>query len=247
MRHQLIIAYDGTSFGGWQTQKNSVAIQALIEKALATVLREPVSLFGSGRTDAGVHALGQSAHFDTTASFELKRLLLSLNALLPPEIRLLDVQVVPEHFHARYDAIGKIYHYRIHLHDTPDPFKRLYSYKLPYPIDLNLLHQGTAFFLGTRDFTSFANEAHEGSASKNAVRTLKRLDLIEEQGGIRLEFEGDGFLYKMVRNITGTLLDIARGKYSIDSIPAMFAAKDRKQAGSTAPALGLCLMQVLYP
>lgn len=246
MRHQLIIAYDGTPFGGWQAQMNSVAIQSLIEKALSTILREEISLFGSGRTDAGVHAFGQSAHFDTTKSFEPRRLILSGNALLPPEIRLMNVQEVSKDFHARYDATGKIYHYHIHLDKAPDPFKRLYSYHFPYPLDLNILNESAPYFLGTHDFSSFANEAREGSAAKNAVRTLTRLDIIEEPGGIRLEFEGNGFLYKMVRNITGTLIDIARGKHKIEEIPEMLAAKDRKRAGTTAPALGLCLVQVLY-
>ncbi len=246
MRHQLIIAYDGTPFGGWQAQKNSVAIQSLIEKAISTVLREQVSLTGSGRTDAGVHAQGQSAHFETTMSFDIKRLLLSLNALLPEQIRLLSVQQVSDDFHARYHATGKIYHYRLHLDKTPDPFKRLYSWHIPYQLNLDLLHQSAALFLGTHDFKSFANEAHEGSAAKDAVRTLKRLDIVKEPGGMRLEFEGDGFLYKMVRNLTGTLIDIARGKRQIEEIPEMLMAKDRRRAGTTAPAHGLCLMQVFY-
>jgi tRNA pseudouridine38-40 synthase len=245
-RYKLRITYDGTSYGGWQAQKNAPAIQTILEKALSTILRHPVAVVGSGRTDAGVHALGQVAHFDTPAPFEPKRWLLSMNALLPPEIRILDVESTPLEFHARYSAIGKIYHYRLHFGKTADPFKRLFSYHVPFTLDLDLLKKAAPFFIGTHDFSAFANEALKGSAAKNPIRNLRRLDVVEEAGGIRLEFEGEGFLYKMVRNITGTLIDIARGKIALDDLPKIFSAKNRQEAGTTAPPLGLCLVQVLY-
>ncbi len=136
---------------------------------------------------------------------------------------------------------------RLHLEKTPDPFKRLFTYHVRFRVDRNLLRQGCEYFIGTRDFRSFANAADEGSAATNASRTLSRLDIVEEPGGLRLEFEGDGFLYKMVRNITGTLLDVSRNKLSIDDLPQIFEAKDRKKAGMAAPAHGLCLIRVLYP
>ena len=247
MKFKMLITYDGTPFGGWQTQKNTTAIQPLIEKALSTILREEIGIVGSGRTDAGVHAKGQVAHFETAVAFEFRRLLRSVNALLPPEIRILHIEEASDDFHARFSATGKIYHYRIHLDRTPDPFKRLFAYHVPFKLDLDLLQNATHGFLGTKDFRSFANEADEGSASIDASRTISRLEMKEEPGGFRLEFEGDGFLYKMVRNMTGTLLDIARGKISIDELPKIFEAKDRRRAGMTAPAHGLCLMQVFYP
>src|SRR5579885_2523287 len=134
---KLTIAYDGTQYGGWQVQANSVSIQELIEKALSTLLREEIALHGSGRTDAGVHAEGQIAHFTTSSSMDPKRLLLSSNALLPPDIRILDAIDVPSDFHARFDAVGKIYYYRLHLAPSTDPFKRLYSYHIPYALDLD--------------------------------------------------------------------------------------------------------------
>jgi tRNA pseudouridine38-40 synthase len=246
MRFRLIIAYDGTPFSGWQSQNNSIAIQPLIEKALSVVLREEISIVGAGRTDAGVHAFGQIAHFDTSNIFEDQRVRLSLNALLPPEIRILDIQRTDDKFHARYDAKGKIYHYRLHLDRTPDPFKRLYSHHVLYRLDLNALAEAAMTLVGKHDFRSFANEADEGSASKNSIRTLKRIDTIPEQGGIRLEFEGDGFLYKMVRNITGTLLDVARGKIPLSSLLAILESKDRRAAGPSAPAHGLSLVKVIY-
>ncbi len=243
---KLTVAYDGTPFGGWQIQPNATSIQELIEKALSILLREKIVVIGAGRTDAGVHALGQTAHFTTCSEIDLKRLILSANALLPQEIRIFEAAEAPHDFHARYDATGKIYHYRLHLASSCDPFKRLYSYHIPYAIDLEALERATHHFVGTLDFSSFANEAHRGSAAKNPVRAVHRLSVIQEEGGIRLEFEGEGFLYKMVRNIVGTLLEVARGQLPEEQIPAIFTARDRRQAPAAAPPHGLCLMQVKY-
>lgn len=246
MRYQLTIAYDGTGYSGWQVQPNGQAIQPLIQNALATVLRGPVKLTGSGRTDAGVHARGQTAHFDAPHPVDPSRLRISLNALLPADIRILHINPVDPHFHARYDAISKTYHYHLHLDPVIDPFVRLYRHQVYGLCDLSRMREAIPHFLGTRDFLSFANEPHRGSASRGAIRTLFRLDLIEQKGGIRLEFEGDGFLYKMVRNITGVLLDVAAGKLAPENIPEIFAAKDRRRASAAAPPQGLFLMEVNY-
>lgn len=245
-KFKLTVAYDGTQYGGWQIQSNALSIQELLERAISTVLREKVTLVGAGRTDAGVHAQGQTAHFTTNVLPDLKILQLSSNALLPKDIRILDLVEVSNDFHARYHATGKIYHYRLHLSRTNDPFKRLYSYHVPYVLDLAALEKAAAYFVGTHDFTSFANEAHQGCAAKDPVRTLHRLSLCEEEGGVRLEFEGEGFLYKMVRNVVGTLLDVARGKLPHENIPSIFAARNRCEASMAAPPEGLCLMKVLY-
>jgi tRNA pseudouridine38-40 synthase len=245
-KYRLTIAYDGTDYGGWQVQRNAVSIQSLIEQSLGTILRAPAAIVGSGRTDAGVHALGQSAHFSTNASIDPKKTLASLNGLLPAKIRILDIVTVPLDFHARYHAVSKIYHYRLHLSQVPDPFKHRYAYHVPHPVDLHRLKKNASQWIGTHDFTSFANEASRGPAAKDAVRTLHRLDVIEESGGVRLEFEGDGFLYKMVRNIVGTLLDICAEKIAEDQIPSILAAKDRKLAGRAAPPHGLYLVEVKY-
>lgn len=245
-RYKLTIAYDGSQYCGWQVQNNAPSIQPLIQKALATILRHELDLTGSGRTDAGVHAQGQTAHFDTNVSFHPKTLLLSLNALLPPDIRVLFVEKVASTFHARYSARQKIYHYHLHLDPVADPFIAPYRYHILEKIDPAALQSATQLFIGTRDFSSFANEADRGCASRRAVRTLKRFDAIEQPGGIRLELEADGFLYKMVRNIVGTLLDVARGKRNAAQIEEIFAAKDRRKAGIAAPAQGLFLMHVEY-
>ena len=246
MRYQLTLAYDGTAYSGWQVQTNGIAIQPLVQQALATVLRHPLDLTGAGRTDAGVHAKGQTAHFDSEVAFEPPKLLLSLNALLPPDIRLLRVESRGDDFHARYSAVGKTYHYHLHLARVADPFTAPYCYHVLERLDTTKLVEGARLFLGPRDFTSFANEAHRGSASRGAVRTLRRFDVVEQSGGVRLELEADGFLYKMVRNLVGSLIDLAAGRFTEEQIAEIFAAKDRRKAGTAAPAHGLFLMRVQY-
>jgi tRNA pseudouridine38-40 synthase len=246
MKYKLIIAYDGTAYSGWQIQNNAVSIQSLLEEALATILRAPTPVAASGRTDAGVHARAQVAHFTSEVAPDLKRLHLSLNGILPDDIRILSVEEASPDFHARYSAVSKEYHYHLHLERTTDPFKRLYAYHDYSSLDLEKMKEAAHHFIGTHDFTTFANEASKGSAAKNPVRTITRLDICHEPGGIRLEFEGDGFLYKMVRNITGTLLDVARGKIAIESIPQLFEAKNRSLAPPAAPSRGLFLVKVNY-
>jgi tRNA pseudouridine38-40 synthase len=245
MRYKLTIAYDGTSYCGWQVQKNGQSIQSLIQKILTLILRHPLDLTGSSRTDAGVHARGQTAHFDTDVSFDPKRLCLSLNALLPLDIRILSVAAVDPEFHARYSAKGKIYHYHLHLDPISDPFTRLYRFEVRAPFDLELFKKGAEQFVGTHDFTSFAN-VKELPPGHHPIRTLERIDVVEQKGGVRLEFQGNGFLYKMVRNITGTLLEVAAKKIAVDEIPKIFAAADRRKAGPTAAPHGLFLMEILY-
>lgn len=242
-KYKLTLSYDGTHYSGWQAQANGVSIQTLVEQALGTALRAEVALIGSGRTDSGVHALAQTAHFCVGGPVDLYRLLASLNGLLPRDIRVERVEAAPHDFHARYSAKSKTYFYHLHLESSHDSFKRLYSLHVPCPIDLALLRQAAGCFVGTHDFTSFTNE---GGEVQDKVRTLFRLDVAEEPGGVRLEFEGDGFLYKMVRTIVGTLLEVASRKRALEEIPALFAAKDRRRAGPAAPAHGLFLVQVDY-
>ncbi len=244
--YKLTIAYDGTGYSGWQVQPNGTSIQELIEKALSTALRMPISIHGSGRTDAGVHAIGQIAHFTHPNTLDLFKLQASLNGLLPHDIRICSIKAAPFDFHARYSASGKIYHYYLHLDPILDPFFKQYRYHVPHPVDIFLLKKAAAQCVGSHDFTSFSHEAHTGSAAKNPVRTLHRLNVALLPKGIRLEFEGTGFLYKMVRNLVGTLLDISYGKIPLETLPEIFAAKDRRKAGRTAPAHGLFLVKVNY-
>jgi tRNA pseudouridine38-40 synthase len=243
-RYKLTISYDGTEYAGWQVQSNAIAIQPLIQQALATVLRHPVDLSGSGRTDAGVHARGQTAHFDSNAPIIPPLLRVSLNALLPPDIRILEIEPVEQTFHARYSAKSKVYHYYLHLDPVLDPFSRKYSHQVFGKFNINDLKLGAEQFLGTHDFTSFANVKPQPLV--DAIRTILSIDITPQKGGIRLEFTGNGFLYKMVRNITGTLIDIGLGKLKPEAVPTILLARDRKAAGSAAPAKGLFLHSVNY-
>lgn len=244
MRYKLTIAYDGTNYSGWQVQENGQSIQSFIQKALQTALRHSLDLSGSGRTDAGVHAQGQMAHFDTDVPFDPHRLRLSLNALLPIDIRILLIEAVPHTFHARYSALSKVYHYHLHLDPISDPFTKLYRAQIYGHFDLEKVKMAIPHFVGTHDFTSFANTKE--ATQIDTVRTIFRIDIVEQKGGLRLEFEGDGFLYKMVRNITGTLIDVGAGRIDPADIPRILSARDRRQAGSAAPASGLFLHQVKY-
>jgi tRNA pseudouridine38-40 synthase len=245
-RYKLTIAYDGAAYCGWQVQANGISIQSLVQKALQTVLREPVDCTGSGRTDAGVHALGQTAHFDGPENLKISRTKHSLNALLPSDIRIFNIEPVHSDFHARYSAVSKTYHYHLHLDPISNPFVHRYRHHVRGPCNLSRILDAVPYFLGKHDFFSFANKGLSGSASRDSIRTLSRIDLVEQKGGVRLEFEGDGFLYKMVRNITGTLLDVGSGVLSPSDIPAIFEAKDRRKARFTAPPQGLFLMEVRY-
>lgn len=244
--YKLLIAYDGTNFGGWQIQPNALSIQEVLQETAQIILQKPITLIGSGRTDAGVHATGQVAHFKTPQELDLRRFLNSMNGLLPKDIRLLAIDPAPLSFHAQYDAIGKIYHYHLYLRPVECPFSRHYALHLRVPLDLLLLEKAAALLVGTHDFTSFANEAAHGSASRMAIRTLSRVTLVQEEEGLRLEFEANGFLYKMVRNLVGVLLDVGTGKKSLDYIPFLFKAKDRKMASRAVPPHGLFLHQVIY-
>lgn len=246
-RYKLTIAYEGTEYSGWQIQPNASSIQEHIQKAIKVFLHsDEIILIGSGRTDAGVHALAQIAHFNYDHEFDHERFLYAMSGMLPPDIRVKTIDKVSNDFHAQYSAIGKEYHYHIYLDRVMDPFKRRYCWHVYRRLDLDLLKKGAGYFVGKHDFTSFANEAHSGSAARNPVRTLHRVDPIEVEGGIRIEFEGDGFLYKMVRNIVGTLVDVASGRYPPEEIVKIFESKDRRIAARAAPPHGLFLVKVVY-
>lgn len=244
--YKMLIMYDGTPFSGWQVQPNGDSIQQKIQDAIKVITKTDVHIIGSGRTDAGVHALGQVANFKIDKELELRRFLNSLNGLLPPEIRIKEILPTVPGFHARYSAKKKTYRYHVHSGRYRNPFKRLYSWHHLEAFDLDLIKDSSLKLIGEHNFLSFANEAHKGSASKDPVRTLFRLDITEQEEEIIFELEADGFLYKMVRNIIGTLFEIGSGKLAGDSIPRILAAKDRRQAGSTAPPEGLFLVKVDY-
>lgn len=244
--YKITIAYDGTHYSGWQIQPNGISIQQKLQEALKIFFRHDTYVIGSGRTDAGAHALGQVAHFKTPHLIEFRRCIHSLNGILPFDIRVKSIEAVSSNFHARYSATGKIYYYFLHLDPIQSPFNRLYSLHIFEKIDVDLLKEGAQQLIGEHDFAAFANEAHSGVAAHDSIRNLKRLDIIPIDEGLRLEFEADGFLYKMVRNITGTLLEVAHGQRLVSSIPHTLASRDRRNAGKAAPAHALFLAKVIY-
>lgn len=241
MKYRMNLSYDGTNYSGWAIQPNSISIQELIQKALQTILRIETPIVGSGRTDAGVHARFQVAHFSSSEPLNLSTLLYSLNGLLPPDIRVHEIFPVSEDFHARFGVKKKTYHYN--LSTAQDPFSYRYSLYVHTPLDLDLMQKALPLLLGTHDFSAFASNK---CGAKNPVKTLYRLEISPHQHGVCLIFEGNGFLYKMVRNLTGTLLEIATHKRPIEDLPKILASKDRTQAGQTAPAHPLFLHHVEY-
>ncbi|MGZ3732473.1 MAG: tRNA pseudouridine(38-40) synthase TruA [Parachlamydiaceae bacterium] len=245
-KYKLILAYDGTRYSGWQIQPNGLSIQEIVQEKVSILIREPAAIVGAGRTDARVHARGQVAHFTAKTPLDLHRFLHSLNALLPDDIRVWHASQVPLDFHARFSATGKIYHYHLHLGRVESPFNRLYSWHLFQKIDLSLLEKAAQCFVGTHDFSAFVNESDRGSVAYNPVRTIYSIQVVPQEGGVRLEFHGNGFMYKMVRNIVGLIVNVALGKRQLEEIPQLFVRKDRQLVGKGAPAHGLFLMQVLY-
>jgi len=244
-KYKMTFSYDGSNYSGYQIQPHSRTIQETIESALFIILRKKTRIISSGRTDAKVHALNQVCHFETENTLDQK-FIFSLNSILPKDIRVLKVTKAKKEFHARYSSKSKIYHYHLYLKKVEDPFLIKTTYKPIYKVDIDLLKKASKKFLGKKDFSCFANSQHLGAAKNSPIKNLKRLDVIKTKYGIRLEIEADGFLYKMVRNITGTLLDISYKKRPIEDIDKIFESKDRKKASKTAPANALFLYKVIY-
>ncbi len=244
--YRLDLSYVGTNFSGWQIQPNGRSIQEELQKALKVICRgETIRVIGSGRTDAGVHALNQVAHFRCAADLEGKHLQ-SLNGLLPQEIRVKGLKLVENDFHAQISAKKKMYRYHVYRNRTENPFNAPYHWHLFDSLSLEKMKQAAALFVGTHDFTTFANQANCGAAAKNGVRTLYSVTVEEVGDHLTFEFVGNGFLYKMVRNIVGTLIDVGRGKVQIEEILTFFEQKDRRLASQAAPAQGLFLVSVTY-
>lgn len=245
-RYRLLIAYEGTCYAGWQLQPNAITIQELIERALHTVLRVPIRLIGSGRTDAGVHAIGQVAHMDLSLPIDPYQLRASLNGLLPIDIRILAIEAAPSGFHAQHSAQGKTYCYHLWLSQFVHPLHRRFVWHMPYKCDVELMQEGAKALKGRHDFRAFSNEAHKGAAARNSIRTVRRLDIEHKGPYVTMTFEGDGFLYKMVRNMVGTLVECGMGRRSIGTLSELLASRDRRKIGRAAPPQGLFLVQVEY-
>ncbi|MGH9466484.1 MAG: tRNA pseudouridine(38-40) synthase TruA [Terriglobales bacterium] len=244
---RLCLSYDGRPFHGWQVQPGKATVQQTLSDALYAVTGERALVHGSGRTDAGVHALGQVAHVRLQARLPAANLQRALNAKLPASVRVLAVEEAAADFHARHQARGKLYRYRIYREPVCPPFLAGYVYHHPYPLDEAAMIAAAPAFEGRHDFRSFAAtpEKHE-PAPAGTVRTVWRSEMRREGPELVYEITGEGFLHHMVRNLVGFLFDVGRGARSGAEIAAVLAARRRQAAGPTAPAGGLYLVRVDY-
>jgi tRNA pseudouridine38-40 synthase len=241
---KLIIEYDGSCYHGWQRQARERTIQGTIEGAIARLTGEKVSLLGSGRTDAGVHALGQVANFRSASALSAEVVLRALNALLPDDIVVLDCSIVPAGFHARFDAREKTYCYSLLNRPSPAAVGRQYHWHIRHPLNVPAMQAALTHLTGKHDFTSFQGA---GSPRPHSIRSLTAAHIeLPGDGRIDITVSANGFLKHMVRNIVGTLVAVGRGRIAAGDVPAIIEARDRAAAPATAPACGLCLMGVRY-
>ncbi|QEK11201.1 tRNA pseudouridine(38-40) synthase TruA [Crassaminicella thermophila] len=240
---KLTIEYDGTNFYGWQRQKYGRTVQEEIEKALKKIIKKEVKINGSGRTDAGVHALGQVANFEEEFSIPVEKIPVALNSVLPDDIAIKKAVEVSKDFHARYSAVGKKYIYKIYNGPLRSPLLRNYTYFVKDYLNKEDMKKATKFFIGEHDFKGFMAS---GSQVKDTVRTIYDLSIEEQDCIIRIEVKGNGFLYNMVRIIAGTLVDIGKGKINIEDLSEIIQSCKRERAGHTAPPQGLYLAEVYY-
>lgn len=240
---KLIIEYDGTNYSGWQKQPNQKTIQETIEDSIKKITKEDIDIFGSGRTDRGVHARGQVANFFTSARIPGEKFKDAINSVLPDDIVISHSEEVDGEFHSRYSAKGKEYRYVFYNRRVPSPLLRNYAYHVPQKLHFDLMEKSINDFIGTHDFIAFMAS---GSSVKDTIRTIHNVHLSKNHEIIELKIGGNGFLYNMVRIIAGTLVDIGIGKIDSSHIPQIIASKDRKNAGHTAPPQGLYLEKVFY-
>lgn len=245
MQHyKLTIEYDGAGFHGWQIQAGEATIQGTIQKALSRMTGESIVLHGSGRTDAGVHALGQTASFRTAARIPPAAYVAGLNSLLPGDIVIRACEPVDETFHARFSAKNKTYRYQILNAPLPSALLRRYAWHVRKPLDLAAMKHATAFIKGERDFKSFEGA---GSPRESTIRKVTRAEVGQtETGLVAFTITANGFLRFMVRNLVGTLVDVGLGKTTVEGFERILAAKNRNAAGVTAPPQGLFLVEVCY-
>ncbi len=244
MNWRLILSYDGSRYNGWQKQGNTEnTIQGKLEQVLSRLMEQSIEVQGAGRTDAGVHALGQVASVRLPGKWDPRQLQEKLNEYLPEDIAVLEAAPAEDRFHARLSARGKTYRYEIRIGTVPDVFRRKYQWQLADQPDLEKMRAAAAQLIGTRDFRSFCGNRQ---FKKSTERTLESIDIQQNGADLTITFRGDGFLPYMVRILTGTLVEVGLGKIPAASIPEILAAKDRMAAGPTAPAKGLTLVEVRY-
>jgi tRNA pseudouridine38-40 synthase len=243
-RIQLVVGYRGTRYHGWQIQPDVMTVQGTLEAALKTIANETVRVHASGRTDTGVHALGQVVHFDTTSSIPAPSLLRGLNSLLPADLVVKRARDVPTDFHARYSARRKTYAYVVHNHPLRPAFHMSYVWHVAQPLRLAAMQTAAQALIGQHDFSAFRAAS---CTARSPVRSLMRLTVKRRGKRILFLLTADGFLQHMVRNIVGTLVQIGRGQIDAEAMPAILQSRQRHMAGPTAPPQGLYLVRVMYP
>lgn len=248
---KLTVAYDGTDFHGWQIQPGQPTIQGALTDVLSKLTQEQITLYGAGRTDAGVHALAQVANFKTQSQMSPAEFQRACNSLMAPEIRIVKAEEVEPEFHARWSAVAKTYRYRIYLAPVVPPFEWRYVLAHPYPLNTAAMSEAAEQFLGTHDFASFAAStgSDEEDLERDTIREIFSSSIVQANAGQELWFEvrGRSFLRFMVRKMVGTLLDVGRGRQQPEDISQLYNLRDRAQSGQTAPPQGLCMVSVEYP
>ena len=239
-RVRLIVAYDGTNYHGWQVQPGVITIESELNRCLTQLLKEEIQVIGASRTDSGVHALGNVAVFDTCARIPAEKISYALNQRLPEDIRIQKSEEVPIDWHPRHCESRKTYEYRIYRGEFPMPVKRLYALHTYHKLDVEQMREAAAYLVGEHDFKSFCQT---GAQVESTVRTIYKVEVVEDGAELVIRVCGNGFLYNMVRIIVGTLLEVGQGKRKPEDMKRIIEATDRGTAGPTAPAHGLLLYQ----
>lgn len=241
---RLVLAYDGAAYLGWQVQPQGPTIQSVLQRSLQLITGEQIVVKGSGRTDAGVHALGQVANFHTASDMSPEAFARALNSITPPAIAVVGADEVDAGFDAQFSAVNKLYRYRVFNSRVRSPFEQGRSWHINTILDLEAMSGVARILLGNNDFSSFRAK---GCVARSPVRSMSRCEIARDGDVVSLEFEADGFLRHMVRNIVGTLVDVGRHRFSTEEFSGILAARDRTRAGIAAPPHGLYLVRVDYP
>ncbi|MGV8145294.1 MAG: tRNA pseudouridine(38-40) synthase TruA [Alkaliphilus sp.] len=245
MRNLMIeIEYDGTDFNGWQIQPRGRTVEKEVMKVIKKITKHEVKIFGAGRTDAKVHARGQTANFMTESKIPIDRLPKAMNRLLPKDVSVVKAFEMPKEFNARYHSSGKTYSYHIYNCRIKSALISRYSYHFPATLNIELMRDATKFLIGTHDFRTFMSA---NSNIRNTIRLVNSINIDKREENIYIIFEGNGFLYNMVRIMVGTLLEVGRKKIEPDQVRCILESKNRLNAGCTAPPQGLFLEKVIYP
>lgn len=239
---KLVIEYDGTNYAGWQQQKKDNTVQQTLKHAIENVVNEKIELHGAGRTDSGTHAKGQVANFETKSTIPPSGLVHAINAYLPKDIVVKSAKKVPDVFHSRYSAKSKVYRYTILNDITTSAINRNFCYYCNVELNIERMRKAASALIGTHDFSTFKSKSN----IINSVRTIRKLEIKKRGKYLFITVEANGFLYKMVRSIVGTLLEVGKGKMTINKFKKVLKSKTRSLAGDTVPAKGLCLLKVKY-